>query len=226
MAWILVFQVILVRIGTTIAAEYVQAHYCQLSITKVKANAIINVVQGSDTIIAVVGVIMYYHRMRADLKRHRALAKLVSMKSLIIIQVIQSALFRGLATPHTGINGGQLIFTPTPQITWFDFTVGIPNFMLCCECFIFSMIFLWAFTSSPYKSAKQQGAPQGSFFKGIVDSVNMADILLGFSLMSKSFSKKSKQKPDVPEKENYSSSNETSPDSVMGEHGQVQGRAT
>jgi hypothetical protein len=71
-----------------------------------------------------------------------------------LIDLIQAFIFRILASTH--------VFTPTEHVAYFDFAVGTPAFMTCCEMLIFSVLFIWAFGPSPYKAARQGGAHKHS----------------------------------------------------------------
>ena len=188
--------------------EYVEARFCPLSTKLRRSQTVVTLVQSVDTAVAVLAVIRFELRMKDELKGHHALLKLVMFKGVIFIDLVQASLFRILASTHA--------FTPTEHVTYFDFALGTPAFMTCCEMFIFSVLFIWAFSFSPYKAARQGGAHKHSVGRAIVDVFNITDILQGFTFMFRAMSRKSFGKRYVnEEKELGYSSNEQSPDSMM-----------
>ena len=208
MIWILVFQLLLGRIATTIAQEYVEARFCTLSTKLRRAQIIVTLIQSLDTTLAVVAIIRFELRMKEELKGHLALLKLVTFKGIIFIDLIQASIFRILASTHA--------FTPTEYVTYFDFSVGTPAFMTCCEMFIFSVLFILAFGFSPYKAARRGGAHKLSVGKAIVDVFDISDILQGFAFMFRAVSRKSFGKRYINEEKDVGySSSEPSPDSTV-----------
>ena len=208
MIWILVFQLLLGRIATTIAQEYVQARFCTLSTKLRRAQTIVTLVQSLDTILAVVAIIRFYVRMKEELKGHRALLKLVTFKGIIFIDLIQSSLFRILA-------GSSHAFTPTEYVTYFDFSIGTPAFMACCEMFIFSILFIWAFGFSPYKVARKGGAHKLPAGKAMAAVFNIFDILQGFTFMFRAMSRRSFGKRYINEEKDMGYSSSEPPSDTM-----------
>jgi hypothetical protein len=147
MTWILVFQILLGRIATTITMEYIEARFCPLSNRLRRAQIIVTLIQSIDTIVAVLAVIRFERRMKDELKGHNALLKLVMFDGIIVIDLIQASLFRILDSTHA--------FTPTARVIYFDFAVGTPAFMAGCEMFICSLLFILAFGFLPYKAARK-----------------------------------------------------------------------
>jgi hypothetical protein len=60
--------------------------------------------------------------------------------------------------------------------------------MSCCEMFVFSALFILAFSFSPYKAARQGRAHKYSVGKAIVDVFNITDIPQGFAFMFRALS--------------------------------------
>jgi hypothetical protein len=170
------FQLIIGRIATTFADEWVVGHHCSLSDSLQKKQVILTVVQSIDTIIAVMALVRFERRMTHHLKGHRSLFKLWTFKGIVFVQLVQSSIFSGLTKAE--------VFIPTAHVSYQDFAVGTPAFMLCCEVFLFSATFIWSYSSSPYRAALRQGAKrEGSMVKGIIDTLNMIDILRGVWFM-------------------------------------------
>lgn len=123
-----------------------------------------------------IAVIRYERRMKNELKGHRSMLKLVAFKTIVFIQLIQDDIFSGLA--------GRKIFAPTAHVSYFDFSLGTPAFMLCCEMFLFSILFVWAFEFAPYRRAVRQGSKERrSIGTAVVDVLNIMDIIRGLGFM-------------------------------------------
>jgi len=176
-AWILIFQLIIGRIATTLADEWVVGHNCPLPGGSFKKKQVIlRVVQSVDTILAVMALILFERCMKHHLKGHQSLFKLLTFKGIVFVELVQSAIFSGLTKAE--------VFIPTAHISYQDVVVGTPAFMLCCEVFLFSITFIWSFSPSPYRAALSQGVRrEGPMVKGLIDTLNIIDILRGVGFM-------------------------------------------
>lgn len=179
MIWILIFQVYLGRIGTTIVFEYFEATLCPLDPRLQRRTTIITVIQSIQTTIAVVGVILYEGRMRIHLQEYRPLGKLVTFKVVLPIEAFQNFIFQILALPGVGV------FAPTYHISTYDFSVGIPAFMLCCELLFFALSFWWSFSYTPYRKLAAEGRQKFGFWRGMWDVINITDIIDGIGYLLK-----------------------------------------
>lgn len=82
---ILIFQVFLGRIATTISIEYIEAKFCPLSNKLRRTQIIVALIQSVDAIVAVLAIIRFERHMKDALKGHHALLKLVMFKGITFI---------------------------------------------------------------------------------------------------------------------------------------------
>lgn len=172
--WIEVFQVVLTRIATVIAQIVVEATLCPLSETKAHANIAIQVISSFSTGLTVTAIIAFEKRMHKHLANHghRPLLKLFSFKLVVGLDATQAILFSALADTGT-------YFPKWPyHVSWNDFAVGIPSFILIWELTIVSFIFLWSFTFEPYKKlALEKGEKvQPQSWRAFIQALDMRDI--------------------------------------------------
>lgn len=76
------------------------------------------------------------------------------------------------------------LFSPTKKATYNDINFGIASFMTCIEAIIFSVIFLWSYSSNEFREgvqADRMGATsqRASTWRAILDALNMSDIIAG-----------------------------------------------
>jgi len=88
----------------------------------------------------------------------------------VAIQILQTPIFTGIAKHGD--------FTRTANVSTFDFTVGTPAFLTCCEMFIVSVLFLWSYSAKPYQRPDTE-APRFSIGRAIIDVLDTRDILKG-----------------------------------------------
>jgi len=62
----------------------------------------------------------------------------------------------------------------------FDFVVGTPAFMTCCEMFLISVIFLWTFTAEPYLNLRSELPRCRGTGGALLDCLDVRDILKGY----------------------------------------------
>ncbi|KYG47210.1 hypothetical protein M433DRAFT_86145, partial [Acidomyces richmondensis BFW] len=108
---------------------------------------------------------------------HKARAKIFSFVGIMAFQLLQDLIF--------GLFNGKL-FSPSAKVTYNDINFGIPSFLTCVECIIFSVIFQWSFAAAEYKSSNRldrygmnQPAARTKTLRAILDSLNLADIIAG-----------------------------------------------
>ena len=107
--------------------------------------------------------------MKDALVHHRAVFKLFAFKTIVGLQFTQDILFTFLASYR--------VYTPTKYVSYMDFSVGIPNFLLCWEVFFFSLLFIKAYEYHPYRLKVQQGVPaQKSLRRALRDTLNVVHI--------------------------------------------------
>jgi Organic solute transporter Ostalpha len=88
-----------------------------------------------------IAVIAYERRMKHHLQGHRPTAKLFTFKLIVLIEAAQNTIFKILTSSE--------VFKPTYHISVYDFSVGIPAFMLCCEMLVLSSSFWWSYSFGP-----------------------------------------------------------------------------
>ena len=79
----------------------------------------------------------------------------------------------------------MFVLRPTVHVSYRDITIGTPNFMICVEMFIFSCIFIWSYSYTPYLRAYQdrQAAKEGNFLDACYDVLNIWDLIKGVGYM-------------------------------------------
>lgn len=151
---------------------------CPLSKKRRTGSVVIQVIQGVSTSLVIYAVITFEKRMRSQLQRHRALLKLVSFKLIVGIEAAQDIIFSSL--------GDTGIYFPKPpyRVSWADFTVGIPEFILVFEMAIVAFVFLWSFTFEPYRADVLKGEKvKATSWKAFVSTLNLSDLWKGMIYM-------------------------------------------
>ncbi|KAF2238186.1 hypothetical protein EV356DRAFT_508855 [Viridothelium virens] len=183
--WFLVFQSLVSRFFTTISTWVSTATLCPLNHDIIYAKVIISVIESFSTSLALTGIITFCTRLRPIMRAHQVLAKLVTFKLIVFIQIIQTVIFPALSQAG--------VFTPAKTVAIDDWTVGIPAFLTCCEMLIFSVAFLHPFRPGPYlppkgadsnsmeslHAAGSQYQQRHGFWHALLDVLNLWDILSG-----------------------------------------------
>lgn len=178
--WILVFQVTIFRILTLVASEVVQSLTCPLSKTRAYVNILIQVIQGISTTITVTAIIVFEKRMHSRLQNHghRPLLKLISFKLIVGIEALQDVLFSLLA--ETGV------YFPKPpyHVSYSDFAVGVPQFILVWEMTVVIIVFMWAYTFEDYRRMLVAGEPiLMPTWRAFLDVLDLSDTWKSFKYM-------------------------------------------
>ena len=188
--WIMVFQILPGRLGTTVAAEVVSARGCPTSARYRHAQSAIEFVQFVQTAVCVTGIVMFWRRLRKELKPFRVSVKLLAFKTIVVIQMLQRLVLAALVLAR--------VLRPQLRVSYLDQTVGLNPFLTSCEVFLFSLVFLWAFSPAPYgKKAAAAAAATGTesggysgaggiqhqekmgFFRALLETLNIWDIVKG-----------------------------------------------
>jgi hypothetical protein len=111
--------------------------------------------------------------MNTCLKDRRALAKLFVFKSAVIFTTLELVIFT--------IIDKTSIVDDWQYLKYFDWVIGLPAVVICAEMTPFALLFLWAFSVSPYRRLNFQadGQRRGFFrncFRAVVDSLNITDV--------------------------------------------------
>ena len=170
--WVLVFQILPAKLAINVAIWGLNAAMCPIAYVDSKASTAVSVVQSLVTVVCVMTIIGFHRRLRKEMDGHHALAKLWTFKGFVGIVLLQTPIFAGLAEHH--------VFHPTQYVSYVDFIIGTPSFLVCLEMFIVSLLFLWSFSAAEYKNvARAQNLSRDGVGKAVVDVINISDILKG-----------------------------------------------
>ena len=93
------------------------------------------------------------------------------------VTLTQAPIFAGLATYG--------VFKRNIYVSTFDFIIGIPAFMTCCEMFLISVIFIWTFSATPYLDLTGSMPRCRGVGGALLDALDIRDILKGCWYMTK-----------------------------------------
>jgi len=168
----MVFQLFYTRIATVIAAEIIWGLTCPLSHVRQHATTAIVTVTSTSTGFALWGCILLEARLHSIMHPHLAQLKLITFKAVVGLESIQTLIFPILAQYQ--------VYKPSPpwHVSWNDFAVGIPQFMLVVEMVAVAVSFLWSFHFNRYRGqllheGKVLQADPGTAF---LDVLNISDI--------------------------------------------------
>lgn len=174
-----VFQVLPVKLIVNLVEWILSAVECPLKYQLTPSSLAVTILESISTTVCITAVIWFAQRVGKDLQGTKSRAKLISFKGIVGVTLTQTPIFVALAS-YQG-------FKRTSYASVFDFSIGTPAFMTCCEMFITSVIFLWTFTAVPYielmstqKMPRQRGV--GGAFLEVLD---IRDILRGYWYMTK-----------------------------------------
>ncbi|MCJ1352869.1 MAG: hypothetical protein MMC33_002853 [Icmadophila ericetorum] len=142
-----VFQFPVISFIITIVQIVTAAILCSTGRPAKAARIITTIILAISTLIAVLAIIHFYQHVKVELKPFGGLRKLVVLKVLIAVVILQSW--------ATTIVISASAVHPTSMINLADFATGLPNFLTCCEMLIFAPFFLWAYRTGPYKQASR-----------------------------------------------------------------------
>jgi hypothetical protein len=102
-------------------------------------------VNGFSTFIAILGIVMLEKRMHQQMQPHLAIAKLWSFKTVAGLDALQVVIFPTLAAHR--------VWTPSwpYYVSYNDFALALPNFLLVWELVFVSAAFLWSFNFNRYR---------------------------------------------------------------------------
>jgi hypothetical protein len=173
--WVMVFQILVVRLITLAATLGVSGTECKELAGRSKARTVINVISVLSTIVCLMGILSFYKAVRPSLVACRPIAKLISLKLIVALDVLQSLIFSALS------NSGDI--KPTKFLTLPDLLIGTPGLMLCAECFLFSLLFLWSFNARPYSASRLAGGQTSASRIGVCGALfhvlNISDVIVG-----------------------------------------------
>ena len=125
--------------------------------------------------------------MRAELKEHSVVPKLVAIKGIVFLSTVQTLLFSILSS--TGA------VKPSSTLSFNDFYFGIPSILICGEMVLFSLFNFYAYPVRPYtfksgNPAIESQLPKGGAhyyggflgIKALLAALNPMDIASGLAL--------------------------------------------
>jgi len=135
----------------------------------------VDVLQTISTILCFVGILRLTKYLKPSLSGFKPMSKLITFKLLVALDVLQNLIFSALS------NSGVVKATRTLNLP--DFLIGTPGLIVCCECFIFSILLLFPYSAKPYSAQKcdseQQNDPPMGLVSAIFDVLNISDIISG-----------------------------------------------
>ena len=168
--WILVFQILPAKLAINVVEWGLSAAMCPIAYMDSKASTAVSVVQSLVTVMCVMAILGFHRRLKKEMQGHHAFAKLATFKGFVGIVLLQTPIFAGLAEHHG--------FKPTQYVSYTDFIIGTPSFLVCVEMFIVSLLFLWSFSAVEYKNlAKSQNLSRDGVGKALLDVINISDML-------------------------------------------------
>lgn len=180
--WILVFQLTVFRILYVIGDSIIDTVYCPLDIQRIKLKEITSLISGSSAAIAVFAIVVFETRMRPYMEQHRSTFKLFSFKGVVGLEILQSLIFPILAEKG--------VFSPSPpyHISYQDFSVGIPTFILIWAITIAVILFQWSFSFKSYRAEVLGGTPiVSNAGRAFISSFNPFDIYWGLFIAFRGF---------------------------------------
>jgi hypothetical protein len=168
-------QILPGRIILTIIQWILNGIWCTGSQKLKTGTTVINVLNGIQTTVCLLAILRFYGSAKAQLANHKIVLKLVVFKVPVAIQLVQRAVFSGLNN-HNALK-------PTSTVSQADWFYGIPEFMTLCEMFLVVWFFVPAFSWRPFAStsAGQAHAERRGFVGGLVDVLNISDIISGIA---------------------------------------------
>jgi len=123
----MVFQLLITRISTVIASEFLYGFTCPLSEIRAHGATAIEVIQSTSTGFAVWGCLLLESRLHPIMHEHLAQLKLICFKAIVGFDAVQEIVFPVLAQYG--------VFKPSPpwRVSWNDFAIGVPQFLLVVE---------------------------------------------------------------------------------------------
>ncbi|MCJ1446289.1 MAG: hypothetical protein MMC23_006794 [Stictis urceolatum] len=146
-----VYQYPIVTTLTVIIEILAAAFLCEDGKPAKAVKVIVSILTVLTTMSAVLAIVVFYRRLKPQIKPHHGVSRLVAIKALIHVVIFQNFLISIID------QAGAL--TPTPTMSYGDLLVGIPSSMTCIEMLIFSVLFSWSFRVAPYKGLRPHSCP-------------------------------------------------------------------
>ncbi|KAL6796358.1 organic solute transporter Ostalpha domain-containing protein [Trichoderma sp. SZMC 28013] len=175
---VLVFQYPIAKTASSIVEIATQGAgvYCVNSLAPRHAHLWCEIINILAILLAVPHVIRFERRMKEHIDpKHKPGAKLWTFKGFVFLQFLQLILF--------GLLNGRLSH-PTASITFNDLYYGIPATLTCIEAWIFTIIFMWSFSTKEYAPDNIDGqCYRMPFWRALLDSLNIADLVEAIAVL-------------------------------------------
>lgn len=128
------------------------------------ANVYLQVIDFVSISVALYGLFLFYGLTAEELKARRPLAKFLCIKLIVMFTFYQSFIFKALE--------GRVI-KPTEFWTAANIADGLSALAICIEMIFFSMLMMWAYSSTEY--TRKMGMPPTQIWRPLWDSINYRD---------------------------------------------------
>lgn len=158
--WIFVFQYIPVSFIIAVATDITQATgtFCINGHGVHFAHIWLTIIHTISVALALLRLLKFYGRMRAELKEHKVVPKLFAIKGIVGLSTLQSLIFTILS-----ITGAV---EPSSKLSYNDIYFGIPSILICGEMVLFSLFNFHAYSVKPYKLASSGSGIESQALKG------------------------------------------------------------
>lgn len=130
---------------------------------------VIQVVQAFSTTFAVIAIIRFVSLHNSRLQGRHPRLKLWTFKSVVFLEFLQNVIFSALATKE--------LYRPTQYVSYYDMSIGLNQFIIACECFLYAFMYPKAFEFKPYRRAIKDGQrTRGSPLRAFLEVINPMDI--------------------------------------------------
>lgn len=141
----LVYQAPFTALILTIALEIVTALMCPTQEKTIIIKLVIDLVTFFSLVTALVSKINVYVRFRKELAQAKVLRRFFSFKGMVWVFVHQELIMMIISAAR--------VVKPTTYMSQADWLWGLPEFMIMCECAIFSILFLFTLSGFQYRRA-------------------------------------------------------------------------
>ncbi|MCJ1398275.1 hypothetical protein MMC11_001472 [Xylographa trunciseda] len=165
-------QYIAVATLVAIVTDITQATgiFCSNSNSVHFAHIWLTIIRALSAAVAILAIVKFTLAQKRNLSRHRITLKLVALKLIVFLNLLQTMAF--------SFAGAR--FTPSAKFSYLDLTISLPAAIYCFEMVMFSALFHLAYSFQPYvvkqtHNSSYQGGVFGIF--GIGAAFNPVDIV-------------------------------------------------
>ncbi|KAF2093146.1 hypothetical protein NA57DRAFT_61669 [Rhizodiscina lignyota] len=115
-----------------------------VDLSSLNAQTFISVINILSTIFCLLALLHAHKYLKPCIGPYKPMLKLLCLKLIVGLDIIQSLIFSILA------NNGEI--KPTAKLNLPDLLIGTQDFMLCIECFLIAVLFLFPFSAARYST--------------------------------------------------------------------------